>query len=136
VPITYQIDTDKRTIRTKAVGRVTLQEVIDHFRTLGQDPRCPERTDVLLDLSEVDSIPEPAQLSTVVRELGRIRPKVRFDACAIVASGNALFGMMRMFEVLAEGAFRLTRTFRIAAEAEAWLVTQQSLAEPKPADGS
>jgi hypothetical protein len=136
VPITYQIDTDKRTIRTKAVGDVTLQEVIDHFRTLEQDPQCPERTDVLLDLSEVNSLPEPAQLSSVVKELGRMRAKVRFDACAIVASGNALFGMMRMFEVLAEEFFRVTRTFRIAAEAEAWLVSQKSLTGPKPADGS
>jgi hypothetical protein len=58
VPITYQIDADKRTIRTKAVGQVTLQEVIDHFRTLEQDPQCPERADVFLDLSEVDSLPE------------------------------------------------------------------------------
>ena len=136
MPITYQIDTDKGTIRTKAVGHVTVQEVIDHFRTLEQDPQCPERTDVLLDLSEVDSLPETAQLSTVVKELGRIRAKVLFDACAILASGNALFGMMRMFEVLAEESFRVARTFRIASEAEAWLVSQQSLAEHKPADGS
>ena len=115
---------------------MTLQEVIDHFRTLEQDPQCPECTDVLLDLSEVDSLPEAPQLSTVVKELERIRAKVRFDACAIPASRNALFGMMRMFEVLAEEFFRVTRTFRIATEAEAWLVSQQSLAEHKPADGS
>ena len=35
------------------------------------------------------------------------------------------FGMMKMFEVLAENFFRVTRTFRIATEA--WLVSQQSL---------
>jgi hypothetical protein len=136
VPITYQIDAEKGTIRTKAVGHLTLQEVIDHFRTLEQDPQCPERTDVLLDLSEVDSLPETPQLSTVVKEVRRIRAKVRFDACAILASREALFGMMRIFEVLAEESFRVTRTFRIATEAEAWLVSQQSLAEHKPADGT
>jgi hypothetical protein len=136
VPITYQIDDDKKTIRTKAVGHVTLQEVIDHFRTLEQDPRCPERTDVFLDLSEVDSLPETPQILTVVNELKRIRTKVRFDACAILASRNALFGMMRMFEALAEEFFRVTRTFRIVTDAEAWLVSQQALAEHKPEDGS
>jgi len=136
VPITYQIDADKRTIRTKAVGYVTLQEVVDHFRTLEQDPQCPDRPDVFLDLSEVDSLPETPQISTVIHELKRIRAKVRFDACAIQASGDALFGMMRMFEVLAEECFRVTRTFRIATEAEAWLVSQQSLDEHKPEDGS
>lgn len=136
MPITYQIDADKRTIRTKAVGQVTLQEVIDHFRTLEQDPQCPERTDVFLDLSEVDSLPAAPQISSVVDELKRVRAKVRFDACAIVASRTALFGMMRMFEVLAEDFFRVTRTFRIATEAEIWLESQQSQAEHKPTDGN
>jgi hypothetical protein len=136
VPITYHIDADKRTIRTRAVGQVTLQEVIDHFRTLEQDPQCPERTDVFLDLSEVDSLPEAPQISSVVDELKRVRAKVRFDACAIVASRTALFGMMRMFEVLAEDFFRVTRTFRIATEAEIWLESQQWKAEHKPTDGN
>ncbi len=73
---------------------MTLQEVIDHFRTLEQDPKCPERTDVFLDLSEVDSLPAAPQISSVVDELKRVRAKVRFDACAIVASRTALFGMI------------------------------------------
>jgi hypothetical protein len=132
VPITYQIDADKRTVRTKGVGPVTLQEVIDHFRTLEQDPERPERLDVFLDLSEVDSLPETHQISTVVTELKRIRPRLRFDACAILARVDALFGMMRMFEALAEDFFCVTRTFRIATEAEAWLVSQQSLNKDKP----
>jgi len=132
VPIKYQIDADKKTIRTKAVGYVTLQEVIDHFRTLEQDPQCPERPDVFLDLREVDSLPETPQLSTVIHELKRIRAKVRFEACAILSSRNALFGMMRMFEALAEKYFRVTCTFRIASEAEAWLLSQRSLDEDKP----
>jgi hypothetical protein len=134
VPITYQIDTEKRTIRTKAMGNLTLQEVVAHFRTLEQDTQRPEHTDVFLDLSEVDSLPETLQISTVIGELKRIRGKVRFNACAILACRPALFGMMRMFEVLAEDSFRVTRTFRVDNEAEAWLVAQQSQAEHKLAD--
>ena len=133
MPITYQFDADKRTIRVKAVGHVTLREVIEHFWTLGQDPQCPERTDVFLDLSEVDSVPETPQLWNVIAELNRMRAKVRFDACAILASGDALFGMMRVFEALAEECFRATGTFRLATEAEVWLVSQNSLVELKPA---
>jgi hypothetical protein len=44
--------------------------------------------------------------------------------------------MMRMFEALAEEFFRVTRTFRIATQAEAWLASKQSLAEHKPTDRS
>ena len=114
------------------MGLVTLQEVIDHFRTLEKDPNCPDLLDVFLDLSEVDSVPETRQVSIVINEMKRIRGQVRFGACAILASRDALIGMMRMFEVMAEVCFRVTCTFRAANEAEAWLASQQSLADHKP----
>ena len=134
MPISYQIDAEKNLIRTKAVGQLTLQEVVNHFRTLEKDAQRPERPDVFLDLSEVDSAPDTRQLSIVVGEMKRIGAKLRFGACAILASRDALFGMMRMFEALTEEFFRETRTFRDEAEALVWLVSRQSLAEQKPAD--
>jgi uncharacterized protein YerC len=132
VSVTYKIDANRRIIWTKCVGLVRLQEVIDHFRTLEQDADCPDFLDVFLDLSEVESIPETRQISTVINEMNRIRGQVRFGACAILASRDALVGMMRVFEVMAENCFRVTCTFRVANEAEAWLVSQQSLADHKP----
>jgi len=134
VPITYQIDVPKNLIRTTAVGQLTLQEVLDHFRALQKDAGRPERPDVFLDLSEVESAPDARQLSIVVGEMKRIGAKLRFGACAILASRDALFGMMRMFEALAEEFFRETRTFREPTEAVAWLASRQSLAERKAAD--
>jgi hypothetical protein len=32
-----------------------------HFRALEQDPDCPDALDVFLDLTELDSIPEPTR---------------------------------------------------------------------------
>lgn len=124
--VTYKIDANKRTVRTKCVGLVTLQEVIDHFRTLEQDPECPDILDVFLDLSEMDSLPETREISTVIHEMKRIRGQIRFGACAILARRDALIGMMRVFEAMAEECFRVTCTFRVASEAEAWLVSQQT----------
>jgi hypothetical protein len=126
VPVTYKIDANKKTVRTKCVGLVTLQEVVDHFRILEQDPDCPDILDVFLDLSEMDSLPETREISTVINEVKRIRGQVRFGACAILDSRDALIGMMRVFEAMAEECFRVTCTFRVANEAEAWLVSQQS----------
>ena len=126
MPVTYKIDAKKKTVRTKCVGLVTLQEVVDHFRILEQDPDCPDILDVFLDLSEMDSLPETREISTVINEVKRIRGQVRFGACAILASREALVGMMRVFEAMAEECFRVTCTFRVANEAEAWLVSQQS----------
>jgi len=131
VPVTYAIDAGKRTIRTRCFGDLTLQEILDHFRALEQDPDCPERLHVFLDVSQVDSVPTTHEISTAAFELKRIRDRVRFDACAIVATGDAIFGMMRMFEAMAGEYFCATRTFRVAAEAEAWLALQQELSERK-----
>ncbi|HWZ84016.1 MAG TPA: STAS/SEC14 domain-containing protein [Terriglobales bacterium] len=136
MPITYQFSADKRTIRTTCTGHLTLPEIIEHFQALERDPECPAQLDVFLDCSEVTSLPETRQISAVVTQLKRVQPRVRFDACAIVASHHALFGMMRMFEALAEEVFRVTRTFPSASEAEAWLALQQKPGETKSADGT
>ena len=137
VPIMYQINREKRTIRTKCFGQVTMPEVIDHFRALGDDRNCPDRLDAFLDVSEVTGIPESSELSAVVTELKKFRNRTRFETCAIVATSDALFGMMRMFETLAEEYFGKTRTFRDAAEAQAWLAEQQTwVARKRTAEGS
>ena len=57
MPVTYKIDPDNRTIGTRCVGFVTVDEVIGHFHTLANDPQCPEELYVFLDLSEMKSLP-------------------------------------------------------------------------------
>jgi hypothetical protein len=125
--ITYQIDKTNRIIRTRCSGPVTLEEVIDHFHQLERDPDCPDRLDVLLDLSEETSVPEKEDLRDVAREIGRIRWKVQFGACAIVARSDVLFGMLRMFEVFAEQYFYDSSVFRTVSEAEAWLASHNPM---------
>jgi len=125
MPLAYAIDTKERVIRTRCVGMLTFAEVVNHFQELERDPNCAEHLDVLLDLSEVNSLPETGQLRAVSYEIRKLQAKVRFDACAVVADRDALFGMLRMFEVMVENYFRLFRVFRVAAEAEAWLRSQR-----------
>jgi len=128
MPVSYSIDLRDGVIRTRCVGNVTFDEVVDHFRALEQDPNCPDRLDVLLDLTETTSIPSSDQLQAVSRVIGGIQDTVRFDGCAIVASTDVLFGMARVFEVLARNCFRGTCVFRAVDEAEAWLLSQRSSA--------
>jgi hypothetical protein len=127
MPVTYRIDTTKRVIYTQCIGNVTLDEVYDHFRQLKRDPGCLERMDVLLDLSETASIPDSQQIRDVSDQIGRIHQAVRFDACAIVAVSDVLFGMSRMLEVFAEDWFRATHVCRARADAEAWLTSRSAL---------
>jgi hypothetical protein len=124
MPVTYQIDKTNRIIRTKCLGPVTIEEVIDHFHALENDPGCPDRVNVLLDLSEETSIPTKENLTDVATEINRIRGRVQFGSCAVVACTDALYGMLRMFEVFTDQYFRELSVFRTKREAEAWLASR------------
>jgi hypothetical protein len=121
MPVTYVIDTDKRLIHTICSGVVTVAEVVGHFRTLRDDPVCTGYLDVLLDVRDATSAPETSELRVVTEEVAAVRKKVEFGMLAIIASGDVIFGMMRMFAVFAESFFRAIQVFREIGEAEAWI---------------
>src|SRR4051812_25943278 len=118
MPVRYQIDKANELIRTRCVGDVTLEEVLAHFQALAQDPDCPDHLDVLLDLTEQTSLPRSDQLRAVTAAIGRVQQRVRFGFCAIVAPTDALFGMLRMFQVFTEDLFREAQVFRSIGDAE------------------
>ncbi len=139
MPVTYRINKRDGIIYTRCSGQVTLEEVIGHFRELERDPDCPERLDVLLDLTKQVTIPGKDNLHDVANEIWRVQPRVQFGICAIVARTHALFGMLRMFEVFVERYFAATGVFRTKREAETWLLARrQSPAESGgiPDDGA
>ena len=103
-----------------------LEDILHHFKALERDPKCPDQLDVFLDLSETESVPDAEQILIVADRLLHGIKRIRFGACAIVAGHDAVFGMMRMFEAMAERAFRVTGTFRNASEAEIWLAANRS----------
>jgi hypothetical protein len=121
--VTYQIDANERLIRTQCTGHVTLAEVVAHFQQLAADPACPNFLDVLLDLRTIDALPHSGQLEAVTRAVRKVQSKVRFGHLAIVVERDAVFGVFRMFEVMAQDYFAAIRVFRAAAEAEAWLAS-------------
>jgi hypothetical protein len=125
MPVVYAIDEPRKFIHTRCVGDVTLDEVLGHFDTLVQDPDCPARLDVLLDLSEMTSIPESGQLWTVSKKIEKTLPQVQFGCCAIVAVRDALFGMTRVFEAFAESYFSSLRVFKSLEEAQEWLAKRE-----------
>jgi hypothetical protein len=132
VPVTYKIDAARKLIRTTCSSPLAFEQVIGHFRELQKDPACLGYLDVLLDVSGADTLPDGGQIWAINSELSAIRDKVQFGICAIVATRDAMFGMMRMFEALARPYFHATRVFRSGPDAEAWLLAQQTAGEPEP----
>jgi hypothetical protein len=125
MPVTYQIDKAKGIIRTRCAGNVSLKEVLDHFRQLEQDPDCPDRLDVLLDVCDQLTVPKKDELHEVTAAVYGVRGRVQFGMLAIVACTDVMFGMLRMWEVFAERYFGKTCVFRSVSEAEAWLIAER-----------
>lgn len=125
MPISYQIDRTAALIRTRCYGHVTLHEVLGHFRDLRQESALPKRLDVFLDLHEVISRPTAEEIRIASKEPGALQGTVTFGCCAIVVDRDALFGMARMWGILAEGSFVSVNVFRSTTEAEAWLEAQR-----------
>ncbi|HTY43084.1 MAG TPA: STAS/SEC14 domain-containing protein [Thermoanaerobaculia bacterium] len=120
MPITYRIDRQRGRVVTTCTGQVTLRDVMAHFDALEKDPERPVRLDVLLDLTEQESTPVAPQMQAAADRVALVADLV-FGNGAVVATRESLFGMARMFEVLARGHFASIRTFRNRREAEEWL---------------
>ena len=126
MPITYELDPESQLVRTRCWGNVTFDEVMGHFRELESDASLPTRLDIFLDLSSMDSLPESEQLQSVAGEFDRMQSRVKWGACAIVASRDALYGMLRVFQVFAEAHFEDSCVFRDREGAERWLESARS----------
>jgi hypothetical protein len=121
MPVTYVIDQTRKLIRTECRGPLTVDEVLNHFDQLKDDPDCVGQLDVFLDVSEITSLPKSFELRMVSSKMVVVRNKVQFGKCAVLATGNAMYGMMRMFAFFAETEFQAIQVFRNVAEAEGWL---------------
>jgi hypothetical protein len=128
MPVTYDIDPETGVVHTRCAGYVTFDEVLAHFRELENDESLPDRVDVLLDLTLAESAPDSQQIRSIAGEVERLRSKLSWGACAIVAPADVLYGMTRMFQVFAEDFFTTSSVFREREKADRWLVaTQESM---------
>jgi len=119
--ITFSIDTRASLIRTIGSGNVTLDEIDAHFNQLGKVWPRGAKLDVLLDLSECTALPEISQLRAAVSRIQIFGGRKRFGLCAIVARRELLYGLMRVFELLAVQRFVAVRVFRHQPSAMVWL---------------
>ena len=74
-----------------------------------------------LDLTEQTNLPTAQQIQAAASRIGMAKWMIDFRACAVVVNRDALFGMLRMFEVFAHPHFERLRVFRDATAARAWL---------------
>lgn len=125
MPIEYKIDLPLALIITRCVGHITVGDVLRHFRELAQVWPDVDRLDVLLDLSELTSLPTVVELEKIAAEIDAQIGPHRFGRCAVVTDRDLLRDSMHMFEVLVSRHFEEIRVFRTLESAVEWL-------SPKP----
>lgn len=121
MPVIYEIDPVRSRIHTRCVGAVLLAEVIDHFGALSSDPNCPPVLDVLLDISQLTTRPDATKLRLAASEVAWVKPKVRFEKCAILAGSDEQVVTGILFKRFADAHFSRAVIFTSAEDAERWL---------------
>jgi hypothetical protein len=119
--ITLTADTARSLLVATAVGDLSLAELKDVIRTV----RTGERREwaLLFDATLAKADITAGQVRALAMTVGSVlRLEGPRAPVALVASEDALFGVMRMYQMLCEGeGFDGIGVFRTRHEAEAWL---------------
>jgi len=123
MPFTTEIDHERREIRTRVRGSVTLEDIrrhLDHARSAGA-LSYPE----IYDAREAEPQISPADVRRAVGLLRELRKGSELGPGAIIVGSDLAYGMLRMLEILVED-FMHARPFRSDEEAHRWLESFKS----------
>ena len=118
MPIEYAIDKNNRLL-TRADGAVTFDEINGHL-DLEQSNRDLDRSE-LIDARNATTDLMPAQVRQLVMRAAGMLRVVKLGPTAIVTTDDVVYGMARMYSVLAEGVGARAEVFRDLESAERWL---------------
>jgi len=127
MPVLYEIDVNRRLVRTTCAGTVTFEQVMAHFAALERDPRRRGAMDVVLDIRTVSSTPETRQLRQVAERISPDASPLKYGRLAIVAVSPEAVGLGRLFAEFTRGRFADTAVVDSLDEAERWLYEPPAL---------
>lgn len=127
MPLRVWVDADTHVRFAVASGVLSKSDVLEHYGAVLADPAYDPALDMVFDCTAVEHIDvEPGTVKHISELVARadraIPPGVR-PRVAIVAPGDAAYGMARMYQAYREvqQAQRVYRVYRTAAEAREWL---------------
>jgi hypothetical protein len=133
MPITYQIDDERGVVLTVASGILTTGELIAHKEQLMNDPRFKSG---IVELSDVRAIEKINVNGGDVRQFAEIdrtyEDRLKNYKLAIVASGDLVFGLARMYEMQTESHNPGVMVFRDVEKAKTWLGRWEKQLAPAP----
>lgn len=122
MPVLYEIDLDRRLVRTTCAGSITFEQVMAHFAALERDPRRAAGVmDVVLDIRTVTTMPETSQLRQVAERISPDNTAMKYGRLAIVAVNPEAIGLGRLFVQFTRGRFTASTVVASIDAAERWL---------------
>lgn len=133
MPMSYEIDDQRSLVYCRTWGRLTNEELRDHYHALRADPRFDPSYRQLGDLRDVNlDLLDPV----VVREVASARVFAPGVRRALVAPSDHAYGLSRIFAAYADTGLQEVKVFRDMATAERWLSgggpSQGSTADRQP----
>jgi hypothetical protein len=116
--LTYLIDRARGIVRSRGVGVITTRELQDFYSRLLTDRWFDSKYRSLGDLREVTEVAVDA---FGLAEAAAVPVFAEGTRCALVATGDAVYGMARAYASYNERMGRTIRVFRAMDLAEAWL---------------
>ena len=118
MPASYEIDPAQRLVITRVWGAATDDDIRDHGRRLRADPLYDPTFRQLADMSGITEI---LVTSKTIEDLSRGQLFASGTQRAFVGGTDAVFGLLRKYELHAESLGQMVRVFRDRTDAEKWL---------------
>jgi hypothetical protein len=118
MPSSYEIDPGRRLVITRVWGAATDEDIHEHGRRLRADPLFDPTYRQLADMSDVTEI---LVSKGTIEEISRGQLFVPGAQRAFVASQDAVYGLLRKYELHADSLGQKIAVFRDRNAAEAWL---------------
>lgn len=119
----FTIDTEAKLVLFEAEGKFDADELFSCVREVVEDPRFEPGMGHLVDFTGASEMQFDAQAMRARVDFDRtLLGRVGQARVALIANEDALFGMLRMYQLLMDDADVEVRTFRDRVEGRQWLV--------------
>ena len=122
MPITYEIDDHRGVIFARAEGVFHGRGWLEARKAMLEDPAFRPGLDVVMDLREAEAGSEaPAEIMEGSQQFADLADRIGNIRVAVVAPGDALYGVAREWVVWLSRGHASVRVFRDMDEATKWL---------------
>lgn len=122
MPIIYRTNPEKKIAYIKALGKVTVDQIMTEGARMFAEKEWQNGFDILCDYRGITEFSLSSNdVKNVVDQDKKNEPLFDNSKCAIVANRDLVFGFSRMWEILAEDTNLTKMVFRDIKDAMNWL---------------